>query len=288
MKLNNISLPYPVLGNSDDIEPMLPEDSLSIKVDDDGKGNYVFTVNMRHENECIHNLILDGYAEYNCEVDCARAMFRRCYTSKNGKIKIVIPRTALNGRVEFNSFVSVKIPFNYVNPNFNKDYEGFSFDMELGDILVAFPPKHYDVDIKYDQLQAAGSFMQIREGIGRDEVYTDVSGDKIEILLPTPLYVMYKDMIGRDIRFMEIFHSSIVMNALVQALYCYDEYKETTWARTIECRLKMEPALRGYNMEEIEPDQIPALAQKLLKDPYGRMFDRLKTMKEDNLIEEEE
>lgn len=288
MKLNNISLPYPVLGISDDVMPMLEPDCLTIKVEDDGMGNYRFTVTMKHENECIHQLIRDGYAEYSCEVDCARAMFRRCYTSDKGKIKIVIPRQYLNGRVDFNSFVSVKKPFNYKNPEFNEDYEGYSFKMELGDVLVAFPPTHYDVDIKYDQLQAAGSFMQIREGIGRTVTYFDVSGDKIEILLPTPLYNMYREMIGKDVRFMEIFHSSIVLNALTQALFCYDEYSHTTWARTIKYRVDSDKSLSQYNLEELEPDQVPQLAQELLKDPYGRMFDRLKKIKENNENDEEE
>lgn len=288
MKLNNISLPYPVLGISDDIVPNLPDDSLSVKVGDDGKGNYVFNVNMKHDNEHIHQLISNGYAEYSCEVDCARALFRRCYTCNKGKIEIKIPRKNLNGRVEFNSFVSVKKPFNYKNPNFNEDYEGYSFDMELGDILVAFPSQHYDVDIKYDQLQAAGSFMQIREGIGRKETFFDVSGDKIEILLPTPLYNIYKDMIGKDIRFMEIFHSSIVLNALTHALYCYDEHQHTTWARTIKYRVDSDALLKDFNLEELEPEQVPQLAQELLKDPYGRMFDRLKKIKENNESDEEE
>ena len=249
MKLNNISLPYPVLGISDDVMPMLEPDCLTIKVEDDGMGNYRFTVTMKHENECIHQLIRDGYAEYSCEVDCARTMFRKCYTS---------------------------------------DYEGYSFKMELGDVLVAFPPTHYDVDIKYDQLQAAGSFMQIREGIGRTVTYFDVSGDKIEILLPTPLYNMYREMIGKDVRFMEIFHSSIVLNALTQALFCYDEYSHTTWARTIKYRVDSDKSLSQYNLEELEPDQVPQLAQELLKDPYGRMFDRLKKIKENNENDEEE
>ena len=99
---------------------------------------------------------------------------------------------------------------------------------------------------------------------------------------------MYREIIGKDVRFMEIFQSSIVLNALTQALFCYDEYSHKTWARTIKYRVDSDKSLSQYNIEELEPDQVPQLAQELLKDPYGRMFDRLKKIKENNENDEEE
>ena len=163
MNLNNISLPYPVLGISDDILPLLPDDAVTFELSADSN-NYTFNIALKFDNRSIQSLINLEMAEFSCEYECARTMLRNCQTSSEPHFQIVIPRRYVNGRLNFNCYVSVseEIP-RYTNKGFNPDYEGAFFRMEPGDILVAFPTFHYDVDIKYDKLQAAGSFMQIRE-----------------------------------------------------------------------------------------------------------------------------
>jgi hypothetical protein len=277
MKLNNISLPYPVLGISDDITPLLKEDCVIIE-NTSNAVEYCFVVTLKIENDDILSLINDGYAEYSCEVDCVGTLLRRSYASSDGKITIKISRKHLVGRVFFNSFVSVKKTIkNYKNKGFNVDYTGFSFDMEPGDILVAFPQSYYDADIKYDKLQAAGSFMQIREGVGKDFTTFDFESDKIDILLPTPIFEMYKNGLGNQ--FSMIIHSSLAYNALTCALYNIDKHKTTTWAKTIFYRMEHEDDLRDFLPEDIEQDarieNVPELAMRLLKDPYARMFNYL-------------
>ena len=186
----------------------------------------------------------------------------------------------MNGRVDFSCFISVKsaIP-NYVNEGFNEDYSGFSFDMEQGDILATFPEFHYDVDIKYDKLQAAGSFMVIREGI-YDITKFEFSGNKIEILLPTPLYNIYQEGVGN--RYAEVIHASMAYNALTCALYSINEHKGTTWAKTILYRLRHEDELKRFMLEDSEGnamiEDVPTVANLLLKDPYNRMLNYLKNL----------
>ena len=274
MNLNNISLPYPVLGISDDILPLLPDDSVAVKVDSDNN-SYTFYVDLNFNNNDIQDFINSGFAEFSCEYDCARTMLRRCVKSSFPRFEINVNRKEINGRINFNCFVSVKKTINhYVNKGFNSDYDGFSFFMEPGDILVAFPQFHYDVDIKYDKLQAAGSFMQIRESDLHENVFFDISGNKIEILLPTQLYNLYCD--PRIKGAAEIIHSSLVLNALTYALN--DLKVEHTddnrlWARTIYYRLENEDGLSIRDLEE--KAYIPVLAQKLLKDPYLRLFNHI-------------
>ena len=271
MNLNNISLPYPVLGISDDISPLLPQDSVSVESSNDAK-NYLFVVELKFDNADISNLIKQGKAEFSCEYECAKTMLRCCKKTDENKFEIQIPRHNINGRINFNCFVSVKEPIsNYTNSGFNDDYDGFSFNMEPGDILVAFPLFHYDADIKYDKLQAAGSFMQIRESSLHEEVFFDITGNKIEILLPTTLYLLYCNPQVKSSA--EIIHSSLVLNALTYALLNIEAHEQTTWAKTIYYRLNNEQGFSADDLADIS--NIPGLAQRLLKDPYLRLFNNI-------------
>lgn len=271
MNLNNVSLPYPVLGISDDITPLLPDDAACFELNADAL-NYTFDISLKFDNRDIQRLIDRGMAEFSCEYECVKTMLRRCITSKEPHFTIVVPRHSINGRIFINCFVSVKenIP-DYSNRGFNSDYEGYTFNLAVGDILVAFPQIHYDADIKYDKLQAAGSFMQIRESSLHDQVFYDITGNKIEILLPSKHYELYCNPIVKGAA--EIIHSSLVLNALTYALLNIEEHEQTTWAKTIYYRLRNE---EGFSINELEdPSNIPMLAQRLLKDPYLRLFNNI-------------
>ena len=271
MNLNNISLPYPVLGISDDVKPLLPHDAINVEMNLNNH-NFIFDITLKFDNHDILSLIESKSAEFSCEYECKQTMLRRCEHFSTPNFTITIPRKSVNGRLFFNCFVSVKEHIeDYTNRGFNEDYQGASFNMEPGDILVAFPQCHYDADIKYDKLQAAGSFMQIRESLLHNEVFFDISGNKIEILLPPKLYSLYCNPIVKGSA--EILHSSIVMNALTYALINIENHKETTWAKTIIYRLENEEELSMAEIEDIS--LIPGLAQKLLKDPYTRLFNHL-------------
>lgn len=271
MNLNNTSLPYPVLGISDDVLPMLTDDAVQFELTADVK-NYIFKIDLKFDNIDIQRLIDNGQAEYSCEYDCVRTMMRKCEVSQEPNFSIVVPRHAINGRINFNCFVSVKEPIlSYSNRGFNSDYEGATFDMEPGDILVSFPPFHYDADIRYEKLQAAGSFMQIRESNLHEQVFYDISGNKIEILLPPNHYQFYCNPVVKGAA--EIIHSSLVLNALTYALLNIENHEQTTWAKTIYYRLDNE---EGYSRVELqEPSKIPGLAQRLLLDPYLRLFNKI-------------
>ena len=270
MNLNNISLPYPVLGISDDILPMLSDNAVQLDLEVDDR-NFTFDIRLHFDNADIQKFIDKGKAEFTCEYVCSRTMLRCCCVEKEPHFSITVPRRSVNGRISFSCFVSVKEPIaNYSNEGFNADYEGFSFDMKPGDILVAFPQFHYDADIRYDKLQAAGSFMQIRESDLHEEVFYDISGNKIEILMPSRLYQLYSNPVVKGSA--EVMHSSLVLNALTYALLNIEDHEQTTWAKTIYYRLDNE---EGFSRSDLaDPSNIPMLAQRLLKDPYGRMFNK--------------
>ena len=283
MKLSNISLPYPVLGICDDILPELDDNSIKVKniTPSNDSNNYSFEFELSFENDEIKEYIKKGFAEYTCEVDCVQTVFRQSHPFPNNKFTITIPRKSVYGRVDFNCFVSVKKPIhNYSNPNFNEDYYGFSFDLQPGDVLVGFPQKHIDTDIKYDKLHAAGSFMEIVKGPqSQRETKFNFEEQKIQIVLPEDLYNLCE---GNSLakKYGIVMQSSLAYNALTCALYEISSLPTTLkWVRVISTRLHTEDDLKEFLVNEdedgIQVERVPELAMRILKDPYNRLINYL-------------
>lgn len=285
MKLNDVSFPHPVLGISDDVYPLLGEDAISI--DDpvlDGH-EYVFTVHPRQYNDRITELVANGQAEYVCEIDCPRTYLRKCFQCQENDIEVRFGQKDVFGRVDFNTYIIAKKRFTYTNDAFNEDYKGYLFQLEPGDVIVAFPPAHYNVSLKYDKLYAVGSFMEMVDGgINTTETWFNLDGDKIDIMLPHDMYEQY-GMINNETDFMEIIHSSIVFNALVYAMYFIEqeEYKDKLWAEAIKTRLQTDDDLIAMNLDVESTKDAYKIAQAMLKNPYGRLFNRLNTIKQENM-----
>ena len=197
-----------------------------------------------------------------------------CYKSSTPHFDITLGRTEVNGRIEFQCFIATcqSIP-NYSNDDFNEDYHGFTFDLEIGDMLAVFPLAWWNTNVKFDKLYAAGSFMQIVEaGDGIDKTWFNLNDDRILIELPHDLFVQYQ-RIGNS--FPEVIHSSLVHNALVYALSNLSEYQETgkLWADSLQLRLAELHVLTS----ELKNDMslVYKAADMLLQDPYKRMLDSL-------------
>lgn len=280
MKINDISLPYPVLGISDDVMPLLKKDCVTIERPTMSATALQFRIHLRQKNKEISKYIRMGKAEYVCEINCARTFYRECYKQSSPDFEIDIPRKFVSGRIEFDTYVTVKSSIEqYHNSQFNSDYDGVYFDMEPGDVLVAFPPASYNLDIKYDKLYAAGSFMQIANSYDDNgPTWFDLSRDKIIIMLPPKMYKEYDERIRAHRDFIEIIHSSVVFNALVYALYHINktEYDGKLWSESLKYRVKTEPNLKEFDITD--ESRYFELAQALLEDPYQRLFNHLSEM----------
>lgn len=280
MKLNNISFPYPVLRyGSDDILPELSDDCIAISVSKE-ISDYVFDISLKIDNADIDELIQQDKAIYTCEVDCIKTVWRESFPSKSPNFSIRIPRKDLAGNITFNAYVSVKEPIlDYHNSGFNSDYGNSCFNMEPGDILVGFPEVKHHIDIKYDKLQAAGSFMIIHEDPEHAVVNFAFDHDKIDINLPTPMFRQYQN--GLKTNFAELMHATLAFNALTCALYelpkiYSDSSGSLLWIQAIIHRLQTEPQFNGlFDSESMEISDVPKVANILLKDPYKRLFDNL-------------
>ena len=274
MKYKNVSLPYPVLGIYDDIYPLLEDDCIQMADPVKTATEYQFRIRLKQQNKDISQLVSCGKAEYACEVTCRGTFLRRCYKSSTPQFEITLGRTEVNGRIEFQCFIATCEPIpGYSNSDFNEDYHGFTFDLEVGDMLAVFPLAWWNTNVKFDKLYAAGSFMQIVEASeGIEKTFFNLSEDRILIELPHDLFVQYQ-RIGNS--FPEVIHSSLVHNALVYALVHLQEYQDSgkLWADSLTIRLH-ELHIMPDDLKS-DMSQAYSVADLLLQDPYKRMLDSL-------------
>lgn len=277
MNVNKMTLPYPVLGINDDV---LPRPSMSQVSLSQTKTHYHFEFDAICENDEILNIIEDGYADYVCEINCQRTFLRKCYKQSNPHFTIEIPKHGVSGTIDFELLITVKksIP-NYTNSQFHEDYIGYSFDLEPGDLLGFIAAFSYDADIKYDKLQAVGSFMEINEN-NTDDTKVELRHQKISILLPPELYQQYRFSVHNNKQIASVIHASLVFNALVDALNNMNaaEYRDLLWAKTIIYRLQTEENLKQFYIDDeilFDKDRVFDLAQALLGNPYKRLFNCL-------------
>jgi hypothetical protein len=273
MKNKDVSFPHPVLGIGDAVSPM---PSVVPQIREEGD-DLVVTITLLMQNEDIMKLIHDEYATFACEIDCPSTFYRRILYPKETTFDVRINRKEIARRVTIECTVTaLKSIKNYSNSQFHPDYTGFSFNLEPGDLLAFIGKMHYDADIKYDKLQSAGSFMTIVPGHDEKNTVYYLRSSKIEIQLPKELYEDYKVSFNGPGKHVNIFHSSIVLNALVYALLNYDDeqYGNTLWARTLKYRIELEPRLRKFDdvLENKDPIKILEFAQALLDNPYKKLL----------------
>ncbi len=271
----NASLPYPVLSSyEDDIVPHLDANSVLVTPTHDRK-KYSFSIQVLLENEDILRYIEEGKAEYTCEVTCTRTYLRKCYHSQFPAFTIELGRKEVIGDIWFKCFVTVKEDIlDYHNSQFNEDYEDALFDMDPGDMLAIFPSMKYTANLKYDKLYSAGSFMVVQEAKNNSTVWFDATGDKIVVYLPTPMFEQFQSFSGNQ-DFNELFHASIVFNALFKCISEYDPKTQENllWVSAIRYRINTEDALSDFDLED--KTRSYELAQALLADPYKRLFKKL-------------
>lgn len=274
---NNVSFPHPVLGINKDVYPILTNDSVISETPVRQGDIYVFRFTLRQRNSAIANLIKDGKAEYVVEADCSKTFYTSVTTSNVSIINVPIEAKFLNGRVNFSFYIVLKEDLNGYTNRFNEDYNDEnnnppSFNLKKGDLLVIFPSTGYNVSVKFDNMFAVSSFMQITKGDDDcTKVNFELNEDIINIELPKPMFEQYN--VFNETNFVPIIHSSLVFNALVYALMSLDEpmYSEKTWADSIKCIIKTRSDLQ--ELDYTSASDAFEIASIMLGDPYKRLFD---------------
>ena len=276
MDTRNKILPYPVLGNYDAVYPLLGEDAVVMPDPIMDNNEFSFHIELNQNNQEITNLIKEDRAEYLCEVYCKSTFLRQRYTSSQPQFNIKIDRKSVSGHVDFDFYVVLKENIKYTNIGFHDDFKGLVFDLEKGNILVAFPSASFNAKLVNYKMFAVGSFMKFLDS-DVSEIDIDMGrDDAIYILLPHIMYKQYNETIQANQDFNDIIISSILYNFLAQVIMRYDEERdrEKTWADALRSRMD---DINEKNNKELRlcSDDAFELTNLILKKPYERLFDSL-------------
>ena len=274
MKISDFAIPYPILGI-----PGAFNDSVQIEKDlgfESSQNDYIFKITLSIDDETILGFINDKKAAYACEVDCGKSYYRQAFLSHDPSFNISIPKTSLVGNVQlFFSIVVIEEIENYKNKNFNQRfYENYKFNLSKGHMLAYFGQRQFNADIKYDELKALGSIMEVKADSNTPYTYFDFGGEKITIFLPQSEFDNFIKSNNHTLS--DITHASIVQCALVSAISAYKENSNTLWAQTLRIRVQNESKLEKFTaLEELTGKEIMELVSVILDNPNRRMFNRL-------------
>lgn len=277
MKFVNYQFPHPVLTNfTDDIDgnPSFVENIIE---NDDC---YSISITFKVDNDDLVNSINQNLAGIICEVNCSGTVYRNSFNASTDTILFELPKFLVRGKVEFSCYLVSYINIvGYTNAMSHPDYDGFSFDIEPGDILAYFGEFSFNAAINYKKLKAVSSFLKIEERSKIDIAEFDIDNDRIIVKLPEKDFSVYKKQpIAKNEDFAPIFHASIVLSALLFALQNIDKHEDKMWAQVIKVRLKEED-FKGLTLDE-ESGDLMKIAQKLLGNPVRRLLTGLETISE--------
>ncbi len=277
MKLTKFVLPYPVLGINGAFDDNCVVDSkMTLETTQE---NFIFHIILKMDDDIIKHLINEKKASFSCEIDCVKTYYRKVLFSSITEFQVQIPRISLVGRVQlFFSVVVIQPIEKYKNPNFNQRfYGGYSFDLMKGDLLSFLGDISMNADIKYNELKAIGSLVEVKKDTKTNYTYSEFSGDKIRIFLPIDEFNNFN--YSNNKRFADITHASIVQCALISALYQFANHKNTLWAETLLTRIKLDSKLKKFeNLEDLDDKQISKLVNILLDNANRRMFSTIKVL----------
>lgn len=277
MRFDNYQFPHPVLTNfTDDVngDPSFEEEI------NESKDCYSVEIAYNTNNQLLDDYLNNNMAEIICEFNCSGTVYRDSVTANNNTVSFEIRKEDVRGKVSFSNYlVAKKDIIGYSNPNAHSDYNGFTFNIETGDVLVYFGDFSFNAAINYKKLKAVSSFLKIEERSKIQLAEFDIDDDRIIVKLPEKDYSIYKKQpIAKNEDFAPVFHSSIVFSALIYALQNIDRYEGKMWADVIYTRLK-EDEFKGLSLDN-ESGDIIKIAQILLGNPINRLLNGLDKISE--------
>ena len=270
MKINNLSLPHPVLGLNDDIlgkyEPQLQVTLARDKI----------TMDVQHVLMCedIQSRIASGEAAFCVELNCTKTIYRNSFISQDANQKIEVPSDLLRDRVAVSFFIiAIKEILNYAPKEAHPDYRDYRFVLNVGDVMgVGEGDASFMAEKDWVAAKTVSSFIAIipgNEQAGPMDI--DLSDSKVIVRLSKDDYQRYAN--SRESEYAPIFHSAIVLPVLTYAVseMILDEnvgiYENKKWCQVLNDFKENDERFRA---EAWDTSNAPRLAQMILDNPLNR------------------
>lgn len=278
-RFNNNILPYPVLSaENEDVKPSL-QGFQSIEIRHEVKENtFKFTVKLSQRNQTIKKLIEEEKAKYMFVLTCPSTILQEKIISTEPELSIEVNKLSVNGHLDFDCFVVLTEDINYTNIGFADIYEGLSFDLEAGNILVRFPHMETNMDLSNEKMFVSKAFVEF---IRSDNNVVEISLEDniIYIALPNKQYDQYLEIRNNGL-YSDIIISSIVHEAIMFAIIEYDEdsHGSLRWADALNTLIYLATDKR-HTLKKMEREERVKKAWEfsnlILKNPHERMFDSI-------------
>lgn len=268
MKAKNISYPYPVLGNDDDVVGKFDASFKHMLKRD----NIVLKSRFSLKNKTLENLIKQKKATYTVEIECPSTFYRKLYSTSESEADFTLLSTVVREHVSVGFFVrATERIAKYEVTGCHPDYEGFVFDVGPGDVLALGGYTSFIAEKDFDPMQpAVSSLIAIKQGAKEDGLMEiDYAQDKIFIKLSHKDHKNYSQIKGRA-TISGVLHSSIVLPVLADAIRLVenedDEIKDRHWFRRLQVILRQ---------QDLEGQDAITSAQKILRGPIERCLSGL-------------
>ncbi len=279
-KSNNNILPYPVLcAENEDVRPSL-KDIESIKIAHEVKDDsFCFTVRLQQRNDTIKKLIENDKAKYMFVLTCPTTVLQEKRLSSSPEISIEVNKLSVNGHLDFDCYVVLTENITYSNIGFADIYEGISFDMEAGNILVRFPHMETNLDLSNEKMFVSKAFVEFVKS-EKDVVELSFDSDIINVYLPQKQYDIYLE-IRNNALYSDLIISSIVHEAIIMAIINYDDDSHgfLRWADALNTLLIRLSEKKKYSLKEMTKEarveKAWEMANIVLKNPHERLFDSI-------------
>lgn len=285
MRINNLSLPHPVLGISDDVDGKYATET-QVEL---GREQIVLHIRYKLSNRTLDRLIVEKKAIYNTEVHCQQTVYRRSFTSHEKETTITIPARELRDKVEVFFYINAAtdIP-DYQIDGSNDDYKGYAFEVSKGDVLAYSDPISFIAEKDWQAFMAVTSFMEVQEyNQNEGPLLFSLTQDKVVIQMAKNDYKKYCSF--RSAQYLNpVFHSSIVFPALMYTLTIMsknvNDFSSASWFQNLKWRLENEDELRRYDLDRAE--DIPKIAQAILDNPVARSLEGMENIQKNPNLEE--
>lgn len=237
--------PHPVLTPlSDDIEPNGFDFELEARPE---HPNWLISVEAKHGDATITNLVAAGHAAYLLQVECKATFFRKGFRFTLERFDFTIPAENLTGLVSASFLVVTDRDLDaYCHPRQHPDYNGSSFQLSIGEPLAVAVSKEFEAFLDADPILNLPSIIDIRKGEDTSRIMAaTLDAERIIIELPPDDFAKYK-LMRTNLLVRDLLASTIILPAIIEALHYLrgmdvderEEFKLThRWARHILNRL---------------------------------------------------
>ena len=241
----NVNYPYPIVREDpDDYRNTIFIGELEVHLKADG---YLVNTNFTIDNKELEDMIKNNQCTYALEVQCVSTWYRKLYEiSQNEEIKL--DSGMIHERVELTPCIVAKKEITgFTNIDFAQEYQGISYDLNVGDVIAIGQKRSFDALYKSDIIKNGSSIVDILVDKNIRELQYDFSKNIIRIKLPSDQYDNYK-MCGYNRSKYKMLNAILIVPVLVEAIgiiamYENDpdnigDFQSCAWYKTIVVNLK--------------------------------------------------